>query len=298
MSMAEPQSGRRGLGRGLSALLGEADPPPVGAAGSAAQAVATNEVPIELLRRNPDQPRRLFDEAELDDLSRSIAEKGVLQPILARPAPGAVGEFQIVAGERRWRAAQRAGLHTVPVVVRELNDLEVLEIGIIENIQRTDLGPLEEAAGYKALIERFGRTQDSVAASVGKSRSHIANMLRLLNLPQSVQTYLSEGKLTAGHARAVATAPNPETLAEMIVQRGLSVRQAEDLARKAADRPEPKARKARSSQDADTAALEQDLSEALGLSVELIDRAGRGELRIRYESLDQLDEVCRRLNRA
>ena len=295
--MVEPQSGRRGLGRGLSALLGEADPPATGAGSAGAPPPATSEVSIELLRRNPDQPRRVFDEAELDDLSKSIAEKGVLQPILVRPAPGAPGEFQIVAGERRWRAAQRAGLHAVPVVTREFNDLEVLEIGIIENVQRADLNPLEEAAGYKALIERFGRTQEAVAASVGKSRSHIANLLRLLSLPESVRNYLSDGKLTAGHARAVANAPNPETLAEIIVQRGLSVRQAEDLARKATDRPEPKPRKERPSQDADTAALEQDLSEALGLSVELIDRAGRGELRIRYESLDQLDEVCRRLNR-
>ena len=295
--MVEPQSGRRGLGRGLSALLGEADPPSTGAAAAALPPVATNEISIELLRRNPDQPRRVFDEAELDDLSRSIAEKGVLQPILVRPAPGAPGEFQIVAGERRWRAAQRAGLHSVPVVVREFNDLEVLEIGIIENVQRSDLNPLEEAAGYKALIERFGRTQEAVAASVGKSRSHIANMLRLLNLPESVRNYLYEGRLTAGHARAVANAPNPESLAEMIVQRGLSVRQAEELARKATDRPEPKPRKERSPQDADTAALEQDLSEALGLTVELIDRSGRGELRIRYETLDQRDEVCRRLNR-
>ena len=295
--MVEPQSGRRGLGRGLSALLGEADPPTAGSVTAAAPPPVTNEVSIELLRRNPDQPRRVFDEAELDDLSRSIGEKGVLQPILVRPAPGAAGEFQIVAGERRWRAAQRAGLHAVPVVVREFNDLEVLEIGIIENVQRTDLNPLEEAAGYKALIERFGRTQEAVATSVGKSRSHIANMLRLLSLPESVRNYLSEGKLTAGHARAVANVPNPETLAQMIVQRGLSVRQAEDLARKATDRPEPKPRKERQSQDADTAALEQDLSEALGLTVELFDRAGRGELRMRYESLDQLDEVCRRLNR-
>jgi len=295
--MAEPQSGRRGLGRGLSALLGEADPPPSGAASTASPTLATNEVSIELLRRNPDQPRRVFDEPELDDLARSIGEKGVLQPILVRPAPGAPGEFQIVAGERRWRAAQRAGLHAVPVVIKELNDLEVLEIGIIENVQRTDLNPLEEAAGYRALIERFGRTQEAVAASVGKSRSHIANMLRLLNLPEGVQNYLSAGKLTAGHARAVANAPNPDALADMIVERGLSVRQAEELARKATDRPDAKPRKERPPQDADIAALEQDLSEALGLTVELIDKAGRGELRILYETLDQLDEVCRRLNR-
>lgn len=295
--MAEPQSGRRGLGRGLSALLGEADPPLNDVARADGGSIVSNEVSIELLRRNPDQPRRVFDEAELEDLSQSIREKGVLQPILVRPAPGAPGEFQIVAGERRWRAAQRAGLHSVPAVVREFNDLEVLEIGIIENVQRSDLNPLEEAAGYKALIDRFGRTQEAVAASVGKSRSHIANLLRLLNLPDSVRTYLAEGKLTAGHARAVASAPDPDRLAELIVQRGLSVRQAEDLARKATDRPEPKTAKPRRAPDADTAALEQDLSEALGLSVQLIDHAGRGELRIRYETLDQLDEVCRRLNR-
>lgn len=296
--MVEPQSGRRGLGRGLSALLGEVDPPTADGEDGAARPAPTNEVPIELLRRNPDQPRRVFDEFDLEDLSRSIKERGVLQPILVRPVAGAPGEFQIVAGERRWRAAQKAGLHTVPIVVRELNDLEVLEIGIIENVQRTDLNPLEEAAGYKALIERFGRTQEAVAASVGKSRSHIANMLRLLNLPDALQVYLIEGKLTAGHARAIATAPDPQSLAERIVQKGLSVRQAEDLARKASEGPIPKVSRDRAAPDADTVALQQDLSAALGLSVTLVDQAGKGELRIRYESLDQLDEVCRRLNRA
>lgn len=297
-------AGRRGLGRGLSALLGESDPALATAPTPevvSAEGLSARETPIELLRRNPDQPRRVFNEDELEELSNSIREKGILQPILVRPAPGAAGEFQIVAGERRWRAAQRAGLHTVPILVREFDDLDVLEIGIIENVQRADLNPLEEAMGYKVLIDRFGRTQDAVALTVGKSRSHVANMLRLLNLPEGVRDYLAEGRISIGHARAIATAPDPDALAESIVRHGLSVRQAEQLARKTLDRPKTGARGPRlksgpGGRDADTAALEHDLSEALGLEVEVIDRNGEGELRIRYKSLEQLDDVCRRLS--
>jgi ParB family chromosome partitioning protein len=301
--MAEQQAGRRGLGRGLSALLGEADPaltsgPPAGVQTDAIEGLTAREAPIELLRRNPEQPRRHFDETDLEELAASIKEKGILQPILVRPAPGAAGEYQIVAGERRWRAAQRAGLHVVPILVREFDDLDVLEIGIIENVQRADLNPLEEALGYKALIDKFGRTQDVVALTVGKSRSHVANMLRLLNLPESVRDHLAQGRMSIGHARAIATAPDPEALAESIVKHGLSVRQAEQLARKSLDRPAPAPRASRSARDADSAALEHDLAEALGLEVELIDRNGRGELRIRYQTLEQLDEVCRRLTGA
>ncbi len=301
--MAEASS-RRGLGRGLSALLGEAE-----AAAPAAverpQGLTPMETPIELLRRNPDQPRRIFAEPELQELADSIRERGVLQPILVRPAPGAPGEYQIVAGERRWRAAQRANLHTVPIIVRSFDDAEVAEIGVIENIQRADLNPLEEAQGYRLLMDRFGRTQETIAKSVGKSRSHIANMLRLLNLPAPVRELVEAGRLSAGHARAIAASPDPAFLAKTIVEGDLSVRQAEALARKAQDRVERAQTRtpgapspSRGSKDADTRALEQDLSDALGLTVEILDREGAGEVRVRYVSLEQLDNICQRLSGA
>ena len=296
--MAEP--GRRGLGRGLSALLEEVDPP---AKPETAQegGEATRQAPVELLRRNPDQPRRQFGETELAELTESIRERGVLQPILVRSAPGAPGEYQIVAGERRWRAAQRAGLHSVPILVRTLDDAEVAEIGIIENVQRADLNVLEEAQGYKLLLERFGRTQDAIAKTVGKSRSHVANALRLLNLPAPVREHLEAGRLSAGHARAIAASPDPERLARTIVEGDLTVRQAEALARQnepgaqtPASTPRPPARGR--AMDADTQALEQDLSDALGLSVQIVDRNGVGEVRVRYASLEQLDGLCQRLS--
>jgi ParB family chromosome partitioning protein len=293
--MADP-AGRRGLGRGLSALLDETDAP--SAPGGAAGAAWPHEVPIELLRRNPEQPRRQFVEADLDELAASIREKGILQPILVRPQPGAPGEYQIVAGERRWRAAQRAGLRMAPVVVREFDDVDVLEVAIIENVQRADLNALEEALGYKALIDRFGRTQEAVAQVVGKSRSHVANALRMLNLPEEVREHLAAGRLSAGHARAIATAPDPGALARTIVDRDLTVRQAEALSRQAQDRPAnaPKARSpGRRGKDADTIALEHDISEALGLSVEVEYHDGKGSLTIRYDSLEQLDDICNRL---
>ena len=290
--------GRRGLGRGLSALLGEAEASrETLQVGSGSE--GRSEVPIELLRRNADQPRREFSDTDLEELAHSIREKGVLQPLLVRPAPGAPGEYQIVAGERRWRAAQQAGLRVLPVVVRsDLNDLDVLEIGIIENVQRQDLKPLEEAQAYRALMERFGRTQDDVARTVGKSRSHVANSLRLLALPEGVLAALNSGRLTPGHARAIANAPDPDRLARTIMQRDLSVRQAEELARNAR---EPRAgaletKSATSVKDSDTRALEQDLSESLGLGVEIVDRNGRGEMRIAYRTLEQLDALCRRLS--
>ncbi|MDI7775816.1 ParB/RepB/Spo0J family partition protein [Asticcacaulis sp. EMRT-3] len=297
--MSEKQ---RGLGRGLSALLGDQ-----GAAAVTAEAPASTretgrdtgkglEQPIELLVRNPDQPRRVFNEADIEELASSIREKGVLQPILVRSAPGQAGSFQIIAGERRWRAAQRAGLHTVPVIIRELDDLEVLEIGIIENVQRADLNPIEESRAYKVLMDRFGRTQDALAQVVGKSRSHIANVLRLLNLPEAVQDHVLQGRLSAGHARALVTAADPEGLAKIIIDKGLSVRQTEALVRDG-DAPETKSAKrpAPSSGDADTLSLEQDLQEALGLKVKLDDRGGKGELRLTYASLEQLDDLCRKL---
>ena len=294
--MAEP--GRRGLGRGLSALLGEAEPAP-DADARGRDGGAVQQAPIELLRRNPDQPRRHFGEAELAELTESVRERGVLQPILVRPALGAAGEYQIVAGERRWRAAQRAGLHTVPVLVRPLDDAEVAEIGIIENVQREDLNPLEEAQGYRLLLDRFHRTQDAIAKTVGKSRSHVANALRLLNLPPVVREHLEAGRLSAGHARAIAAAPDPARLARTIVDGDLTVRQAEALARQtqSPSKASPQVRRIRV-RDADTQALEQDLSAALGLAVQIIDRGGAGEVRLAYASLEQLDGICQRLTGA
>ncbi len=301
--MAEAQ--RRGLGRGLSALLGESDALATPAPGAApAEPAAPNgpprEIAIELLRRNPDQPRRSFDEADLEELSESVRAKGVLQPILVRPAPGAPGEYQIVAGERRWRAAQRAALHVVPILVRELTDAEVLEIGIVENVQRSDLDAIEEAASYRALMDRFGRTQEEVAQVVGKSRSHVANALRLLALPANVRDHLVGGRITSGHARAIATAPDPARLADEIVAKGLSVRQAEELGRAAQAKPREAApRPARSggggAKHADIRALEGDLSEVLGMAVLLDHKGEGGRLSVAYASLEQLDELCRKL---
>ncbi len=280
---------KRGLGRGLSALLeeaGEAAPVPAAAGGG---------VPIELIHRNPDQPRRHFDEDDIESLAASIREKGLLQPILVRPSPGATGEYQIVAGERRWRAAQRAGLREAPVVVRELSDAEALEIAILENVQRTDLNPIEEAAGYKALMERFGRTQETVATAVGKSRVHITNTLRLLTLPVEVQALVVDGKLTAGHARAAMVAADPIALANRVIAEGLNVRQAEALAKGAPAKSTPGAGKAK---DIDTLDLEKRVSEALGYKVEIRDAGGYGEVRVKYKSLEQLDWICRKLSAA
>jgi ParB family chromosome partitioning protein len=295
--------GRRGLGRGLSALLGEnavstvldsAQAPPKNVMGS-------QDIPIELLRRNPNQPRKVFAEEDIEELAASIREKGVIQPLLVRPIAGAMGEFEIVAGERRWRAAQRAGLREVPAVVRALADGEVLEIAIIENVQRVDLNPIEEALGYKALMEGFGRTQDAVAEVVGKSRPHVANALRLLSLPEVVQGYVLQGQLTAGHARAIAASANPTALARQVIDDNLSVRETEALARKSAldegRKPRTGAGARTGGKDADTVALESDLAETLGLAVEIDDRGGRGQVRVSYETLEQLDELVRRLGR-
>ncbi|GGL44183.1 chromosome-partitioning protein ParB [Caulobacter rhizosphaerae] len=288
------------MGRGLSALLGEVDSAPAQAPGDAS--AGSREAPIELIRRNPDQPRRTFREEDLVELSDSIREKGVLQPILVRPAPGAAGEYQIVAGERRWRAAQRAGLKTLPIMVRELDDLAVLEIGIIENVQRADLNAIEEALSYKVLIEKFGQTQEGIAQTVGKSRSHVANTLRLLALPDSVQGYVTSGEMTAGHARAIATAADPAALAREVIDKGLSVRDTEALARRtpnAAGEARAKSSGGRppKSKDTDTQSLEADLSSLLGLDVEIDDRGGAGALTIRYATLEQLDDLCNRLTR-
>ncbi|MGE3303536.1 MAG: ParB/RepB/Spo0J family partition protein [Hyphomonadaceae bacterium] len=255
------------------------------------------QVPVELIQRNPNQPRKAFDEADLLELADSIRAHGVLQPILVRPVAGQHGRYEIVAGERRWRAAQKAGVHAIPVVIRELDEIEVLEIGIVENVLRTDLNPLEEAMGYNQLIERFGRTQQDIADVVGKSRPHIANMLRLLNLPDEIQAFVRDGKLSAGHARALLTATDPLALAKRAVAEQLNVR---DLEKLASAGKEERARPLRPStdkagKDADTRALEQRLSAALGLAVTINFKDGAGDVRIAYATLEQLDDIERRL---
>jgi ParB family chromosome partitioning protein len=256
-----------------------------------------NFVPIESLKRNPDQPRRRFDEEALEDLSRSIAEKGILQPIIVRPIPGGDG-FQIVAGERRWRAAQRAGLHEVPVIARDLSDREVMEIALVENIQRTDLDPIEEARGFQVLSEQFSHTQEDIARAVGKSRAAIANAIRLLSLPTSVQDMVCDGRLSAGHGRALINTPNPEALASRVAAQGLNVRQTEVMAREANAAPETKSqgKAGTTSKDPDTLALEEDLTRRLGLAVSIVSKAnGSGHIQIGFRTLEQLDDLCRRL---
>jgi len=282
--------GRRGLGRGLSALLDDAGD------GQGQAGEGTRDLPIELVHRNPQQPRRNFPEAEIAELEASIRDKGVLQPILVRPSPKTPGEFEIVAGERRWRAAQQAGLKVIPALVRMLDDDKAFEIAIVENVQREDLNAMEEAQAYASLMRRMAYTQDRAASAVGKSRSHVANTLRLLQLPESVQDHVLFGRLTAGHARAILSAAHPEALAQAIVEKGLSVRDAEALAKgkgtsKKASGPR------RAPKDTDTAALEADIEESLGMSVDILDRGGAGELKIKYATLEQLDELCRRLTR-
>lgn len=297
---------RRGLGRGLSALLGEVEQevPVEGGQGAPAPGAAAvtpgqvGEAPIELIHPNPSQPRIVYRDEEMAELAASIRDRGVLQPILVRVRHD--GQYEIVAGERRWRASQMAGLHVVPVIVRDLTDVEVMEIAIIENVQRSDLSAIEEARAYEVLMARFGRTQELVAQVVGKSRSHVANMLRLLTLPGDVQNLVLEGKLSAGHARALITSDQPLALAEQVMARNLSVRDTEALARKAAD-PTPRAPKSSGGsgfKDTDTLALENDLAEVLGLTVQIADRGGQGELKISYKTLEQLDDLCRRLSRA
>jgi len=284
---------RRGLGRGLSALLGEAEE----IAHAADPAAGVREIPIELIHRNPDQPRQVFDEADLAELEASIRDKGVLQPILVRPSAARPGEFEIVAGERRWRAAQRAGLIAIPALVRELGDNEAFEIAIIENIQRADLNPIEEARAYSALMNRLGVTQEEAAKRVGKSRSHVANTMRLSALPEKVQDHLVAGRLTAGHARALLSVENAEALADRIVAEGLTVRDVEALARDKGAAPKKSSGPRKPAKDADTASLEVDLEDALGMSVDITDRGGAGEVKIKYATLEQLDEICRRLMR-
>lgn len=289
---------RRGLGRGLSALMADVrlDQPPTG--DDASPVRPDMMVATERLVPNPDQPRRTFDPAALDELAESIRQKGVIQPLIVRPM-GKPGQYEIVAGERRWRAAQKARLHQVPVLVRELNDTEVLEIAIIENVQRADLNPLEEALAYRQLMDRFGHTQEKIAEALSRSRSHIANTLRLLSLPEEVQSMVSTGKLSAGHARALITTPNPVELAAKVVGKGLSVRATEDLVRKSAvSKTDRRRLSARGEKDADTRAIEGDLSAALRMPVSIQHEAGgeKGRLTITYQSLDDLDLLCQVLS--
>jgi ParB family chromosome partitioning protein len=279
---------RRNLGRGLSALFGE-ESEDYAALDRLRQG---KTVAIDLIRAGRFQPRRHFEEETLTALADSIREKGVLQPILVRRHPEEPTAYEIIAGERRWRAAQMAQLHEVPVVIRDMDDREALEVALVENVQRQDLTPLEEAEGYSRLMDEFGHTQENLARSLGKSRSHVANMMRLLALPDAVKAHLDAGRLTAGHARALLNAADPAALAEEVVRRGLNVRQAESLAKSA--KP-GKAREAKPPKDADTAALERDLGNLLGLKV-TVNFAGRGgALTIHYRTLEQLDDVLRRL---
>ena len=289
-----PDDGRSRLGRGLAALIGD-----VGEETKTVErARAQRRVPIEFLNPNPRNPRKNFSDAELDELAASVRERGVIQPIVVRPVRGADNAFEIIAGERRWRAAQRAGLRDVPIVSLDASDKEALEFAIIENVQRADLNPLEEATGYAQLASEFDHSQEEIAQIVGKSRSHVANTMRLLKLSEPVKALIHAGKLTAGHARLLVGQPNALEIAEDIVARGLNVRQVEALARKdglaQARELKPKRRAAK---DADTVALEKRVSDALGLQVSVDHRGEDGILHIHYRNLEQLDEVLRRLER-
>jgi len=292
--MSEESTKRQGLGRGLSALLGEDSEDYA----SLDRARSSKEVPIESLRPNPYQPRRRFDSAELESLVASVREKGILQPILVRRMDGDDGDadqFEIIAGERRWRAAQEAQLHRVPVVIKVLDDTETLEVALVENLQRQDLSPLEEAQGYSRLMEEFGHTQERLAQVIGKSRSHLANMLRLMALPDEVKDMLDDGRLTAGHGRAILAAENQVAVARRIVKQGLSVRETERIAQGS----QSKAPRQKPAKNADTIALEKDISNSLGLPIDIRHKGERGgEVKVAYKSLEQLDEVCRRLAHA
>ncbi len=294
--MSDKRNERRGLGRGLSALMADVVQPAGGTGESDAPRRADLRVPVERIEPNPNQPRRDFSEEALAELAASIRAKGIIQPLIVRNNPRKTGSYEIVAGERRWRAAQIAQLHEVPVLLREFDDTEVLEIAIIENVQRADLNPIEEAMGYRQLMDRFGHTQEKLSEALSKSRSYIANLLRLLSLPADVQTWLREGRLTAGHARALITSEDPVALARMVMAKGLSVRETEKLAKSAGAKSQASPRSRQSGKDADTRVLEQDLSANLGMAV-VIDHQGHdgGRVTIGYKSLDQLDELCQLL---
>lgn len=291
--MADKTTRSRGLGRGLSALMADVVP----ADDRAAPRAADRMIAIETIAPNPDQPRRRFDDAALSELASSIQERGIIQPLIVRPDPADPDRYQIVAGERRWRAAQIAQLHEVPALIRDYTDSEVLEVAIIENIQRSDLNPIDEAAGYRQLMDRFGHTQEQLATVLGKSRSHIANLLRLLTLPDEVMAYLVDGRLTAGHARALVGHDDAAELARRIVKGGLSVREVEKLARagaaprKSGSHPKPE-------KDADTVQIERELAATLGMGVSIDHKPGQegGTLTLRYRDLEQLDDLLRALS--
>lgn len=290
---------RSRLGRGLASLIGDAAD--TDASTKPERTQGTRRVPIEFLRPNPRNPRRNFPEAELEELATSIKERGVIQPVLARAVRGSSEHYEIIAGERRWRAAQRAGAHDIPVLVIEASDSQALEIAIIENVQRAGLNALEEAAGYQSLVDEFAYSQEDVAKTVGKSRSHVANTLRLLKLPDAVKVHIHAGRLSAGHARMLIGLDNAAELAQDIIERDLNVRQVEALAQQRAGRDgKSTARRARagSAKDADTLALEKRVSDALGLSVSIDHRGEAGVLHVHYRSLEQLEDVLRRLERA
>lgn len=288
----------QGLGRGLSALLGDAvREEPVAPAVPTASPKSVQSIEVALIQPHPEQPRRHFDDGALQELADSIAKRGVIQPIIVRPHGGG---FQIVAGERRWRAAQRAQLHRIPAIVRDFDEQETLEIALVENIQREDLNPIEEAEAYRKLIAEFHHSQDALGRIVGKSRSHIANLMRLLDLPASVQQQVVEQKLSMGHARALIGAPDCEALARTVEAKGLSVRDTEDLVRRAKKGPDAAVRgrvAAPEHKDADIAALEQHLADILGIKVDIAHgEGGVGTLSLRYSTLDQLDMLCQRLS--
>lgn len=300
----DPARGKQSrLGKGLSALIGEVEgvglaPAPAESSQSESPSGGISEFQISDIRPNPAQPRRTFSEDELEELAASIRQRGVLQPILLRPDPDAPNQYQIVAGERRWRAAQRAGLSSIPAVVRDMDELQLLEVGIIENVQREDLNPIEEAEAYGALIKRFGRTQENLADSVGKSRAHIANTLRLLNLGETSREHLRQGRISAGHARAALGAPDPDPVVDMAVAKSMSVRDVEALVKRLKDGGtlDTVAKKVQQAdKDVDTEALESDLARVLGLKVDIRHGANGGELRVKYSDLEQLDDLCRRL---
>lgn len=284
---------RKRLGRGLAALIGEIDKPAV----EEQEVVrADGQVPIEFISPNPRNPRRSFAESELADLSQSIREHGIVQPVVVRPA-AASGRYEIIAGERRWRAAQRAGLSEIPVIIREVDDKAALELAIIENVQRADLNPIEEARGYQQLMDEHNYTQADLGQVIGKSRSHVANTLRLLKLPPSVSDLIVDGSLTAGHARTLVSASDPAGLAKRIIEEGLSVRRAEALASQPETSASPKKASEQREKDADTLSLEKLLSDHTGLKVTISHKDNGGEMRIAYRTLEQLDELCRLLQR-
>ena len=295
--MVDKAAKPRGLGRGLSALMSDVsaqESEPTQSGGRRPDAT----LPIEQIHPNPNQPRRSFDDTAMAELAASIRQKGIIQPIIVRPDPKSTDNFQIVAGERRWRAAQLAGIHQVPVILRQYDDTEVLEIAIIENIQRADLNPIDEASGYRQLMDAFGHTQEQLAAALGKGRSHIANLLRLLTLPDDVQQFLVDGRMTAGHARALVGHPDAAALARQIIQKGLSVRDIERLVKRPAtsdDKSDNTRRKPE--KDADTVQIERELAAALGMKVSIEHHSGQdsGRLILNYRDLAQLDDLLRAL---